>query len=64
LYLYFRAVLRVLLLRRPTSEREFDAILARLERSARTFRKSATSTNYYDHVIADLLGDFTGAQGA
>lgn len=56
LYVYFRAALRLLLLARPTSEREYDAVLRRLERSARTFRTDGASTWYQDKVLVDLLG--------
>jgi hypothetical protein len=61
LYVYFRAALQVLLTIRPTSEREFDAVLRRLERSARTFRADSASTNYHGKVLSGLLGSFTGA---
>ena len=46
---------------RPTSERELAAVLRRLERSARTFRAGAASTNYHDDVLAGLLAQHTGA---
>lgn len=55
LYLYCQAVLRALLLLRPTSESEFDAVLRRLARSARTFSEGATSTHYFDNVLGPLL---------
>ncbi len=61
LYVYFRAALQALLLVRPTSEKELDAVLRRLERSARTFRADAASTNYHDDVLAGLLAQHTGA---
>jgi hypothetical protein len=55
LYRYAQAVLRALLLLRPTSESEFDAVLRRLARSARTFSEGATSTHYFDKVLGPLL---------
>lgn len=55
LYRYAQAVLRLLLLLRPTSESEFDAVLRRLARSARTFGTSPTSTNYFTHALEPLL---------
>ena len=61
LFVYFRAALQVLLLVRPTSEKEFDAVLRRLERSARNFRASSASTHYHDNVLAGLLARYTGA---
>jgi len=55
LYRYLQAVLRALLLLRPTSESELDAVLRRLARSARTFGDGATSTYYFDKVLGPLL---------
>lgn len=55
LYRYLQAVLRSLLLLRPTSESELDAVLRRLARSARTFSDGATSTHYFDKVLGPLL---------
>jgi hypothetical protein len=55
LYRYLQAVLRTLLLLRPTSESEFEAVLRRLARSARTFGGGATSTHYFDNALRPLL---------
>jgi hypothetical protein len=55
LYRYLQAVLRALLLLRPTSESEFEAALRRLARSARTFSEGATSTHYFANALAPLL---------
>jgi|GEM_PF-2128044 len=55
LYRYLQAVLRALLLLRPTSESEFEAVLRRLARSARTFGGGATSTHYFDNALRPLL---------
>ncbi len=55
LYRYAQAVLRSLLLLRPTSESEFDAVLRRLARSARSFGAGATSTHYFDNALQPLL---------
>lgn len=55
LYRYFQAILRALLLLRPTSESELDAVLRRLARSARTFSEGATSTHYFDNVLDPRL---------
>jgi hypothetical protein len=55
LYRYAQAVLRALLLLRPTSESEFEALLRRLARSARTFSEGATSTHCFHSALAPLL---------
>lgn len=55
LYRYLQAILRTLLLLRPTSESEFEAVLRRLARSARTFGGGATSTHYFDNALRPLL---------
>lgn len=56
LFDYLRAALRFAMTVRPTSEDEFDKITRRLARSARTFRQSAISTNYFDLALAPLVG--------
>ncbi|MEZ4409874.1 MAG: hypothetical protein R3A52_25880 [Polyangiales bacterium] len=55
LFGYLRAAFRVAMALRPTSEAEFEQITRRLARSARTFRASATSTNYLDLALLPLV---------
>lgn len=55
LFQYVRAAVQVALLLRPTSASEFDAVVRRLTRSARTFTAGPISTNYFDLALRPLL---------
>lgn len=55
LFGYLRAAMRLSIAIRPTSADEFEAITRRLARSARTFRASATSTNYLDLALRPII---------
>ena len=54
---YFWQAAALILGTRPLSQAEFEAILARLERSCRTFRIGPTSRNYVAAMRHTYLGD-------
>jgi hypothetical protein len=54
---YVRAGARLYMSLRDVSRAEFEAVVKRLAKSARTFAIGYTSTNYYEHVGRQFLGD-------
>lgn len=55
LFQYVRAAAQVALMMRPTSASEFDAVVRRLARSARTFTAGPLSTNYFELALKSLV---------
>lgn len=55
LFRVIQAAARLALCARPTSRAEFEAVMDRLSRSARTFHTHTGSTNYFDHALAPLV---------
>jgi len=60
LFSYLQAAARLGLSLRDTSRAEFEAVAARLSRSARTFSFGPTSRNYYQTLSESLYGDADG----
>lgn len=54
LFSYLQAASRLYLSLREVSQAEFEAVVSRLRRSARTFALSLLSTNYHRLVLEDL----------
>jgi hypothetical protein len=56
LHAHLQRVLRLYLSLHDVSEAEYEAVLRRLQRSARTFAMGPTSANYLDRALAKILG--------
>ena len=55
LYSYLQAAFRLYLSVTDTSRSEFEGVARRLAKSAKTFSKGPTSTNYY-RVVSEHIG--------
>lgn len=63
LFSYMQAAVRLYMSLKDVSEAEFDAVVRRLEKSARTFAIGATSRNYYSFALQTFLRDEPMALG-
>lgn len=54
MFSYLQAAVRAYMAITPVSKQELRAVVGRLLRSAKTFRMSKRSTNYYDHALSSL----------
>jgi hypothetical protein len=55
LFSHLQATLRLYLSLRDVSRAEYEAVLRRLAKSARTFAMGYTSMNYFEHALVPLL---------
>ncbi|MGE0191710.1 MAG: hypothetical protein AB7T63_06660 [Planctomycetota bacterium] len=56
LFGYLQAAVRLYMSLRATSQAEFEAVVRRLEQSARTFSEGYASTNYTRYALQPLIG--------